>query len=172
MRRTERSTAVICPYCRDSVARGAASVVCSRRECRALYHRDCWRECSEEHGHCAVYGCVSTASAEVSAWRSFVELWRWFGPTPRPKSDPRSAPTKAEIAERVLDLLSMNGQRLVSRHTAISSLFHGLGVDSLDTVELVMELEALFDLSLEPDVLEHETVGDLIDHIAEQLGED
>jgi acyl carrier protein len=45
-----------------------------------------------------------------------------------------------------------------------------LGADSLDTVELVMELEEEFDINIPDDVAEKiQTVGQAIDHIAKAV---
>jgi hypothetical protein len=58
--------ALVCPYCRDSVDRGG-TVICARKKCGALYHRECWEECRSQYGGCAVYGCSSRGCREVSA---------------------------------------------------------------------------------------------------------
>jgi acyl carrier protein len=50
--------------------------------------------------------------------------------------------------------------------TRESSIIHDLGADSLDQVELVMELEEEFDISIPDDVAEKiDTVGQAIDQI-------
>ena len=47
-----------------------------------------------------------------------------------------------------------------------ASFVDDLGADSLDTVELVMELEEEFDISIPEDAAEKiQTVGEAIDHI-------
>ncbi len=47
-----------------------------------------------------------------------------------------------------------------------SNFVNDLGADSLDTVELVMELEEEFDISIPEDAAEKiQTVGEAIDHI-------
>ncbi len=58
--------ALVCPYCRDEVGR-EGTVACARRSCGAFYHDECWRECSEAYGGCAIYGCPSKRSREVTA---------------------------------------------------------------------------------------------------------
>ncbi len=58
--------ALVCPYCRDGVDR-EGTVICGRDKCGALYHRECWDECSQAYGGCAVYGCSSRKCREVSA---------------------------------------------------------------------------------------------------------
>src|SRR5262249_10267165 len=58
--------ALVCPFCRDEVGRDGA-VVCARERCGALYHAECWGECATHYGGCAIYGCSSKKSREVSA---------------------------------------------------------------------------------------------------------
>ena len=64
--RSRLRQALVCPYCRDAVTR-QGTVACARRGCGALYHRECWEECARSYGGCAVYGCESKTSKEVSA---------------------------------------------------------------------------------------------------------
>lgn len=59
--------ALVCPYCRDEVERGAESVGCVRDGCGAIYHAECWDECSADHGSCAVFGCSSTRAQPLSS---------------------------------------------------------------------------------------------------------
>ncbi len=42
----------------------------------ALYHAECWQECAQQYGGCAVYGCSSKKCREVSAAGYFVRLGR------------------------------------------------------------------------------------------------
>lgn len=64
-RRGRIREALVCPYCRDEVTR-RATVVCARRGCGALYHRECWDECAAQYGGCAIYGCEARSCREVS----------------------------------------------------------------------------------------------------------
>ncbi len=64
--RSRLRQALICPYCRDEVARDG-TVICARKGCGALYHDECWRECAQAYGGCAIYGCSSRKCREVSA---------------------------------------------------------------------------------------------------------
>ena len=64
--RSRLRRALLCPFCRDEVTRKGA-VICARRGCGALYHRECWDECATQYGGCAIYGCESKKSREVSA---------------------------------------------------------------------------------------------------------
>ncbi|HZU96641.1 MAG TPA: hypothetical protein VFF73_08125 [Planctomycetota bacterium] len=67
--------ALVCPYCRDEVGRDDA-LVCARTKCGALYHRECWDECATLYGGCAVYGCSSKRSREVTAAGFVLRLLR------------------------------------------------------------------------------------------------
>jgi acyl carrier protein len=72
----------------------------------------------------------------------------------------------ASVQERVIDIvaeqLGVNKDQ-VSRET---SFVNDLGADSLDTVELVMELEEEFDINIPDDAAEKiQTVGQAIDFI-------
>jgi len=63
--RSRLRRALLCPFCRDEVTRKSA-VLCARRSCGALYHRECWDECATQYGGCAIYGCSSKTSREVT----------------------------------------------------------------------------------------------------------
>jgi acyl carrier protein len=52
-----------------------------------------------------------------------------------------------------------------------TSFINDLGADSLDTVELVMELEQRFDMEIPDEEAEKiQTVGDVIKYIKEHVG--
>ena len=54
--------------------------------------------------------------------------------------------------------------------TPDASFVDDLGADSLDTVELVMELEEEFDINIPDDVAEKiQTVGQAVDHISKAV---
>ena len=77
----------------------------------------------------------------------------------------------ASIEERVIDIVSEQlgvNKDQVSRET---SFVNDLGADSLDTVELVMELEEEFDINIPDDAAEKiQTVGQAIDYIEQAQG--
>ena len=80
--------------------------------------------------------------------------------------------TVAEIEEKVIQIvceqLSVDKGEL-SRGT---SFVNDLNADSLDTVELVMELEDEFDLTIPDEEAEKlKTVGEAIDYIQKNLNE-
>ena len=67
------------------------------------------------------------------------------------------------VFEAVQELLA---DRLEGEPSEITmdSTFHDLGIDSLDTVDLLMELEDKLDISIELDE-KVETVGDLVNFV-------
>ncbi len=72
----------------------------------------------------------------------------------------------ASVNERVIDIvaeqLGVNKDQIQPE----TSFVNDLGADSLDTVELVMELEEEFDITIPDDVAEKiQTVGQAIEHI-------
>ena len=72
----------------------------------------------------------------------------------------------ASIAERVIDIVSEQLGVEKEKITHETSFVNDLGADSLDTVELVMELEEEFDINIPDDAAEKiQTVGQAIDHI-------
>ena len=76
----------------------------------------------------------------------------------------------ASIQEKVYEIierkLSVNPEQI----TPEASFTEDLGADSLDTVELVMELEEEFDINIPDDAAEKiQTVGQAIDHIQEAV---
>ena len=78
--------------------------------------------------------------------------------------------TVVEIEEKVIQIVSEQlsvDKSEISRNT---SFVNDLNADSLDTVELVMELEDEFDLTIPDDQAEKlKTVGEAIDYIKNQL---
>jgi acyl carrier protein len=72
----------------------------------------------------------------------------------------------ASVADRVIEIVAEQlgaNKETITRET---SFVNDLGADSLDTVELVMELEEEFDINIPDDIAEKiQTVGQAIDHI-------
>ena len=76
----------------------------------------------------------------------------------------------ASVQERVIDIV---GEQLGVSKDQISnetSFVNDLGADSLDTVELVMELEEEFDINIPDDAAEKiQTVGQAIEYIEKSV---
>ena len=74
-----------------------------------------------------------------------------------------------EVEEKVINIVCE--QMGVSREkvTMATSFVNDLGADSLDTVELVMEFEDAFDLSIpDEDAEKIQTVGDAVKYVREK----
>lgn len=76
----------------------------------------------------------------------------------------------ASVSERVIEIISAQmgvGKEQVQPET---SFVNDLGADSLDTVELVMELEEEFDITIpDEDAEQIQTVGQAIKYIEEHI---
>ena len=78
----------------------------------------------------------------------------------------RRSPKVASVEERVIDIVAEQLGVSKDQITRETSFVNDLGADSLDTVELVMELEEEFDINIPDDAAEKiQTVGQAIDHI-------
>ncbi|MDD7438374.1 MAG: acyl carrier protein [Bacteroidales bacterium] len=72
----------------------------------------------------------------------------------------------AKVKEIIVDKLNVDASEV----TEAASFTNDLGADSLDTVELIMEFEKVFDITIEDEVSQNiQTVGDAITHIEEAL---
>jgi acyl carrier protein len=72
----------------------------------------------------------------------------------------------ASVADRVIEIVAEQLGANKENITRDTSFVNDLGADSLDTVELVMELEEEFDINIPDDIAEKiQTVGQAIDHI-------
>ncbi len=72
----------------------------------------------------------------------------------------------ASIDERVVAIVAEQLGVNKDQITAETSFVNDLGADSLDTVELVMELEEEFDINIPDDAAEKiQTVGEAIEYI-------
>ncbi|MEZ6093829.1 MAG: acyl carrier protein [Pirellulaceae bacterium] len=75
----------------------------------------------------------------------------------------------ASVEERVIDIVAEQLGVEKSKITRESHFVNDLGADSLDTVELVMELEEEFDINIPDESAEKiQTVGQAIEHIETQ----
>ncbi|MEM7573029.1 MAG: acyl carrier protein [Bacteroidota bacterium] len=78
----------------------------------------------------------------------------------------------ASIAERVTKIIVEKLGVDDSEVTPEASFTNDLGADSLDTVELIMEFEKEFDISIPDDNAENiQTVGQAIEYMAENVEE-
>jgi acyl carrier protein len=76
----------------------------------------------------------------------------------------------ATIEERVIEIVAEQMCVDKSQITRESSFVNDLGADSLDTVELVMDFEDEFDISIpEEDAEKIKTVGEAIDYVERHL---
>lgn len=79
-------------------------------------------------------------------------------------------PTSEEIEDKVMSIVSEQMSVDRSEIKRETSFVNDLNADSLDTVELVMELEDEFDMSIPDEEAEKlQTVGQAIDYIQNQL---
>jgi len=76
----------------------------------------------------------------------------------------------ADIKARITDIIVNKLGVEESQITEEASFTKDLGADSLDTVELIMEFEKEFDLTIEDDEAESiQTVGNVISFISKSL---
>lgn len=72
----------------------------------------------------------------------------------------------ASVSDRVIDIVAEQLGVEKEKITPQTSFVNDLGADSLDTVELVMELEEEFDINIPDDAAEKiQTVGQAIEFI-------
>ena len=72
------------------------------------------------------------------------------------------------VRDRVIEIICEQMGQSKEKVSEETSFINDLGADSLDTVELVMELEDEFDLSIPDEAAEKiKTVGDAIGYIEE-----
>jgi acyl carrier protein len=75
----------------------------------------------------------------------------------------------ASVQDRVIEIVASQLGGNKEQITRETSFINDLGADSLDTVELVMELEEEFEINIPDDAAEKiQTVGQAIDFIEKQ----
>lgn len=81
-----------------------------------------------------------------------------------------SEQTPSQIAERVRDIIADKSNHLLSDVTHEKDLRNDLGFDSLDSVELAIELEKEWNLAFTDEEMEKiVTVGDAIEAVEKKL---
>ena len=78
---------------------------------------------------------------------------------------------KNEIADRIIEIVAEKMDKPKEEITPEKSFINDLGADSLDTVELMMDIEDEFDLSIpEEEAQKLSTIGDAIKYVQEHAG--
>ncbi|MEM1320701.1 MAG: acyl carrier protein [Bacteroidota bacterium] len=73
---------------------------------------------------------------------------------------------QARVTKIIIDKLGVDANEV----TAEASFTNDLGADSLDTVELIMEFEKEFDISIPDEQAENiTTVGEAVEYLANQV---
>ena len=77
----------------------------------------------------------------------------------------------SEVADRIIEIVAEKMGKPIEEITADKSFVNDLGADSLDTVELMMDIEDAFDLSIpEEEAQQIQTIGDAIKYVEEHAG--
>ncbi len=77
----------------------------------------------------------------------------------------------ADVKQKVTEIIVKKLGVEESQITDAASFTKDLGADSLDTVELIMEFEKEFDISIdEADAEKIQTVGDVVSYLNSKLG--
>lgn len=77
--------------------------------------------------------------------------------------------SEQDIKQKVFELVSEHLGVDIEKITDDTSFINDLGADSLDIVELVMDLEEEFDVKIPEDIADKiQTVGDAVNFIAEE----
>jgi acyl carrier protein len=117
-------------------------------------------------------GVAHTVTALAARFQRNTILAGHFSPASRYKylehrvSSRRIDKVAASVLERVKDIVADNLGVDREKITPETSFVNDLGADSLDTVELVMELEEEFDINIPDDAAEKiQTVGQAVQYI-------
>lgn len=78
---------------------------------------------------------------------------------------------RSEVAERIIEIVAEKMDKPKEEITEEKHFVNDLGADSLDTVELMMDIEDEFDLSIpEEEAQKIQTIGDAIKYVEEHAG--
>lgn len=81
-----------------------------------------------------------------------------------------ATPTTQEIEEKVISIVAEHLAREPSEITRETSFVNDLNADSLDIVEVVMDLEEAYDMNVpDEDAQKIDTVGAAVDYIEQQV---
>ncbi len=81
-----------------------------------------------------------------------------------------SIPSTEEIEQKVISIVAEHLARDPSEITRETSYVNDLNADSLDIVEVVMDLEEAYDMNVpDEDAQKIDTIGATVDYIREQL---
>jgi len=81
--------------------------------------------------------------------------------------------SNSNITERVMKVVSEQLGHEMDKLTLETSFINDLGSDSLDLVELVMELEEEFQITIPEEATDDvQTIGDVVRHIESELNKD
>ena len=75
----------------------------------------------------------------------------------------------AEVAEKIHEIIAERLDRKPDEVVEGASFIDDLGADSLDQTELLMALEEEFDVEIDDDANQIETVGDAVKYIQSKL---
>ena len=79
---------------------------------------------------------------------------------------------KSEVSERIIEIVSEKMGKAKEEIGMDRSFVNDLGADSLDIVELMMDIEDEFDLSIpEEDAQKIVTIGDAVKYVEEHAGQ-
>ena len=79
---------------------------------------------------------------------------------------------RSEVAARIIELVAEKMDKPKDEISEEKSIINDLGADSLDVVELMMDMEDEFDLSIpEEEAQKLETIGSVIDYVCEHAGQ-
>ncbi len=79
---------------------------------------------------------------------------------------------RSEIGEKIIQMVAEKMDKPKEEIAEDKSFVNDLGADSLDTVELMMDIEDKFDLSIpEEDAQKILTIGDAIKYVEEHCGD-
>ncbi len=80
---------------------------------------------------------------------------------------------RSEVAARIIELVAEKMDKSKDEIGEDKSIINDLGADSLDVVELMMDMEDEFDLSIpEEEAQKLETIGDVIDYVCGHPGKE